>query len=100
MILADRGYDTNAAELMLKEKGLTSGIRKKKIRKDRNPDRDRWLGRLRSPFEGVFRYVDKVAPYRGLQKVKLHQVLGCIALNLKRLTKIAGTPLFPVIKIA
>ena len=100
MILADRGYDTNAVEDKLKEKGLTSGIRKKKIRKDRNPDRDRWLGRLRSPFEWVFRYFDKVAPYRGLQKVKLHQVLGCIALNLKRLTKISETPLFPAIKIA
>ena len=100
MILADRGYDTNAVEDKLKEKGLVSGIRKKKIRKNRNPDRDRWLGRLRSPFEGVFRYFDKVAPYRGLKKVKLHQILGCIALNLKRLAKIVGTPLFPVINVA
>lgn len=100
MILADRGYDTNACEDLLKEKKLISGVRKKKIRKDRDPDRDRWLGRLRSPFEGVFRYFDKQIPYKGLRKAKVHQILGCIALNLKRLAKINGTLLFPSISIA
>ena len=100
MVLADRGYDTNKAEEKVKEKGLHSGIKKRKCRKNRDPDRDKWVTRLWSPFESVFRYADKVTLYKGLSKVKFHQVLDTFALNLKRLVRINGTPLFPVIKLA
>ena len=100
MVLTDRGYDTNKVEDKVAKRNLVSGIRKRKIRKNRDPDRDKWVTRLWSPFESVFRYADKVTLYKGLSKVKFHQVLDTFALNLKRLVRINGTPLFPVIKLA
>lgn len=100
MVLGDRGYDTNKAEEKVAEKRLYSGIKKRKCRKNRDPDRDRWLSKIRSPFEGTFSHADKVTHYNGLKKVTFHQVLDSLVHNFKRLTKINETPVFGTITIA
>lgn len=100
MVLADRGYDTNKVLNKVIEKDLHSGIRLRKIRKYRDPDKERWFSSIRSPFEGVFRHADKITPYIGFQKVKLHQMLDSFVQNLKRLVVINETPVFGAIKIS
>ena len=99
MVLADRGYDTNKTQETVELKNLYSGIRKRKIRKNRDPEKDKWFTVLRSPFEGVFRYADKVTRYKCIKKVSFHQLLDSLAINLKRLAKINNTPVFGVIRL-
>lgn len=86
MVIADKGYDTDDFLKALQDKGLHSGVIKKNNRKNKIKDLDKWLTKLRSPYEGLFSKADKCVKYfRGLAKVTFHQALDAICQNLKTL---------------
>lgn len=100
MLFADKGYDTNATNELLQAKGIHSGIIKKNNRRNKDPDKDRWLTSLRMPYEGIFNFADKITPYRGLEKVSFHQLLDTFTQNLKRLLRIVENPVWRHLKLA
>ncbi len=100
MVFADKGYDTNSTNEMLARKNLHSGIIKKNNRKNKDPDKDRWLTSVRMPYEGLFSKADKRTPYRGLAKVSFHQTLDALCQNFKRLVKLVEMPRWQHLRLA
>lgn len=84
MVLADKAYSEGAAARAMKAKGCHSGAIKKRNRKDKNRDLDRWLTALRMPYEGVFSKCQRRTRYRGQAKVQMQVFLEAMAHNLKR----------------
>jgi IS5 family transposase len=93
MIFGDKGYSTKENEARIKARGLHSGIIKKANNKEKNKDLDRWLSKVRMPYEGVFSQKRTRARYRGRAKVQLQVSMEALVYNLKRLVKIGGPPL-------
>ena len=62
--------------------------------KGKNKDKDRWLTKVRAPFEGVFSKMDKRARYRGLAKVQMQAFMEAIVFNVKRLVQLNAPPLY------
>jgi IS5 family transposase len=92
MVIADKGYDTDDFQKALLEKGLHSGVIKKNNRKSKIKELDKWLTKLRSPFEGLFFHADKSVRYfKGLSKVTFHQTLDALTQNLKTLLNLSKT---------
>lgn len=93
IVIADKGYDTNAAHAVLKGKALHAGIIQKHNRKTKDHDKDRWLSRLRMPFEGSFTKLHRRAKYRGIAKVQFQAFAEALVFNLKRLVTVHLTRL-------
>ncbi|OIP99670.1 hypothetical protein AUK40_00640 [Candidatus Wirthbacteria bacterium CG2_30_54_11] len=93
MIIADKGYSSKENEQRIKGKGIHSGILKKENNKEKNRDLDRWLSKVRMPFENVFSQKQRRARYRGTAKVQLQVTMEALTYNLKRLIKIGSPPL-------
>jgi len=93
MIIADKGYSCKENEELIKGKGVHSGILKKENNKEKNRDLDKWLSKLRMPFENVFSQKERRSRYRGLAKVQFQVTMEALAHNLKRLIKIGSPPL-------
>jgi len=85
MVIADKGYDTQFAKVVARKKGCHFRAIKKINRKDKNQDFDRWLSKVRMPFESTFSKLHKRTKYRGLAKVQFQVLAEAIAHNLKRL---------------
>src|SRR3990167_11154030 len=85
LVIEDKGYDTNSVKEKIKLKDCYSGAIEKNNRKTKNRDKDKYLSKLRMPFEGVFSKNSKRARYRGLLKVHFQVLAESIAHNLKRL---------------
>ena len=56
--------------------------------KNKNPDLDRFISKLRSPFEGVFSKQQKRVRYKGIDKNQAAEYLYAIAFNFRRLLSI------------
>jgi len=84
MVFADKGYDTNEAHQLLRQKDLHPGIIQKNNRKTKNHDRDRWLSKTRMPLEGSFSKLHRRAKYHSLKKVQFQAFAEAIVFNLKR----------------
>jgi transposase, IS5 family len=93
MVVADKGYCVKPAQDTMKEKGCHSGAIVKENMRNKNRDKDRFLTRIRMPYEGVFSKMDKKARYKGIAKNQFQALMQAFAYNLKRLTKIAAPPL-------
>jgi len=93
MVFADKGYCGQEAQQTLAERGCHSGVILKKNMKGKDKDKDRWLSRVRMPFEGVFSRLGKKARYRGVVKNQFQALLEALAFNLKRLIKIVEQPI-------
>lgn len=85
MIIDDKGYDTNDAQDEIKRRDCHSGTIQKNNRKTKNRDKDKFLSKLRMPFEGIFSKTSKRAKYCGLRKVHFQVLAESIVHNLKRL---------------
>jgi IS5 family transposase len=93
MIVADKGYCVKPAQDTMKVKGCHSGAILKENMAGKNRDKDRFLTRIRMPYEGVFSKMNKKARYKGIAKNQFQALMQAFAHNLKRLTKIAAPPL-------
>jgi len=94
MVVADKAYCTQAAQKIMESRGCHSGAILKNNMLEKDFDKDRWLSRIRAPFENVFSKFDKRARYRGKVKVQMQLFLEAIVFNVKRLVTIGSPPLF------
>ena len=86
MVFADKLYDTKGSELILKMKGCHSGIIKKNNNQRKNRDLDKWISKIRMPFEGSFSKLRKKTKFKGNAKVLMQCYLESICHNLKKAT--------------
>lgn len=93
MVVADKGYCVKPAQDTMKAKGCHSGAILKENMRGKNRDKDRFLTRIRMPYEGVFSKMNKKARYKAIAKNQFQALMQAFAYNLKRLTKIAAPPL-------
>jgi IS5 family transposase len=93
MIVADKAYCVKPAQDIIKGNGCHSGAILKENMIGKNKDKDRFLTRLRMPYEGIFSKMNKKVRYRGLVKVQFQTFMQGFAYNLKRLIKIGAPPL-------
>lgn len=93
MILGDKAYCTKEAQTTIKSKNCHSGAILKNNMKLKNKDKDRFLTKLRMPYEGVFSKMTKKTRYRGIAKNQFQVFMQAFAHNLKRLIKIEAPPL-------
>jgi len=93
MVFADKGYCGREAQKTLAARGCHSGVILKRNMKEKDIDKDRWLSKVRMPFEGVFAGLGKRARYRGIVKNLFQALMEALAFNLKRLTKIVEAPI-------
>jgi IS5 family transposase len=54
--------------------------------KDKNHDLDRWISKIRAPYERVFSKISKRVRYRGLVKNFFASLMQALCFNVKRLT--------------
>ena len=94
MVVADKGYCTKDAQKILKQNGCYSGAILKNNMHDKNHNKDKFLTRLRMPFEGTFFKMDKRVRYRGIAKVQFQCTMQALAFNFKRPVAINSQPLF------
>ena len=80
---ADKAY--NGLEEIMESKGLHPMIIKKNNMKDKNRDLDRYITKMRSPYEGTFSHRNNRTRYRGLNKNKGARIMYAVGYNLRRL---------------
>jgi len=89
-ILADRGYDTWLVRETMKQKGCIDRVMRLTKRKDFDAQRNKNIGRRRSPWEMVFSHMRKRTRYMGVKKTYLQAIMEAIVYNLKRLVVLEG----------
>lgn len=94
MVFADKQYCCKQAQIIMKTNGCHSGAILKNNMINKNKDKDRWITKMRAPFEMIFSKMSKRARYRGLAKVQMQAFLEAIVFNVKRLIVIGSPPLF------
>lgn len=94
MVFGDKAYCLKRAQQEMQTHNCHSAVILKNNMKNKNRDKDRWLTKVRAPFEGIFSKMEKRTRYRGLAKVQMQAFLEAIVFNVKRLVTIASPPLF------
>lgn len=93
MVLGDKGYCPKESRSELIKKGCHSGIILKNNMKGKDRDKDRWLTKVRMPYEGVFSKGSGRARYCGTVKNQFQAFMEAMAFNFKRLIRIASPPI-------
>lgn len=97
-VVGDKGFDTNEIRDICEAENLHFMIIKKNNRKDKNKDLDKFISKIRSPFENVFPAVTGKkndggsfrTHYRGDEKVAFQMLFKALACNLMRVIKISS----------
>ena len=79
----DKGYVGAIPEMF--RRGVHAMVIKRNNMKDKNADLDRWLTKLRAPYEGTFSKQNKRVRYKGVVKNQGAEFLYAIAYNFRRL---------------
>jgi IS5 family transposase len=82
-VVGDKAFVGIIDEIL--RRGLHPMIIKRSNMKDKNPDLDRWITKLRSPYEGIFSKLNNRARYKGVDKNQGAEFLYAIAHNFRRL---------------
>lgn len=85
MVFADKAYCVDVAQEAIKENNCHSGAILKNNMKNKNKDKDRWISKVRMPFEGVFSKMPKKCRYFGLEKATFQATMEAFVFNFKRL---------------
>lgn len=80
---ADKGYVGAIPEML--RRGVHPMVIKRNNMKDKNLDLDRWITKLRSPYEGTFSKQNKRVRYKGTVKNQGAEFLHSVAFNFRRL---------------
>jgi IS5 family transposase len=83
MVFADKAYCGAQTRLQIRARGCHSGVILKENMKGKDRYLDKWLTRVRMPYEGVFSKMPKRARYRGWAKVQMQGFMESIAHNLR-----------------
>ncbi len=92
-VFADKGYSPKESQKEIKRRGCHSGVILKNNMKAKDRDKDRWLTKVRMPYEGTFSQMRKRTRYCGIVKNQFEGFLEALAFNFKRLIKIGAPPL-------
>ncbi len=84
-VYADKGYCVSPAKTTLRRNGCHDATIKKNNMHGKNRDKDRWISKIRSPYERVFAHRNKRVRYKGLAKVQFQVGIRGLCFNLKRL---------------
>lgn len=91
-IYADKGYcSKNAHNIALKKGACLKAILKNNM-KAKNRDLDRWISKIRSPYERVFSNDPKRVRYVGIAKNQFAAFMQAFCFNLKRLLVLSPHP--------
>jgi len=82
-VAADKGYIGAIIEML--KRNLHPMVIKKNNMKDKNVDLDRFISKLRAPFEGVFSKQNKRVRYKGTVKNQGAEFMYAMAFNMRRL---------------
>jgi IS5 family transposase len=82
-VAGDKGFIGAIQEMLYR--GLHPMIIKRNNMKDKNIDLDRWISKLRSPYERTFSKQNKRVRYKGIVKNQGAEFLYAIAFNFRRL---------------
>lgn len=85
MVFGDKAYALKSAQIAMKANYCHSGAIMRDNMKEKNRDKDRWLTKVRAPFESIFSKDEDRARYRGWAKVQLQGFLEAIVHNVKRM---------------
>ena len=88
MVFADKAYCGRDTQQVIKARGCHSGVILKNNMKDKDHRRDKWLTKVRMPYEGVFSRMPTRARYRGQAKVQFQGFMEALVHNLKRWIRI------------
>lgn len=91
MVFLDKGYDSNAVDEVIRKKGCANATIRKKNRKFKIKELDRWRSSVRMPYESTFSKVKKNCRFRGIEKVEFQALMEATVQNLKRMIRI-GAP--------
>jgi len=94
MVFADKGYCTSDAQETMRKRLCHSGAILKNNMRGKDRDRDKWLSKVRAPFENIFSKQSKRAKYRTTAKVQMQVFMESMVTNIKRLLVINAPPLF------
>ncbi len=92
-IYGDKGYCTKYAKVAIARKHLHNCTIKKHNMLGKNKDKDRWISKIRSPYERVFSKIPKHTYYKGIAKNQFAEFMRGLAFNFKRLIIIEAPPL-------
>ena len=84
-VYADKAYCTKASRKTAAKKRCHLAAIKKNNMKGKNKDLDRWVTKIRSPYERVFSKQNKRVRYVGVEKNQFAAFIEAICFNLKRL---------------
>jgi IS5 family transposase len=79
----DKGYIGAILEML--RRGIHPMVIKKNNMHDKNPDLDRFISKLRAPYEGTFSKQNKRVRYKGVVKNQGAEFMYAIAFNFRRL---------------
>ena len=79
----DKGYIGAIPEML--RRGVHPMVIKRGNMKDKNVDLDRWISKLRAPYEGTFSKQNKRVRYKGVVKNQGAEFMYAIAFNFRRL---------------
>ena len=82
-VCGDKGYVGALREMQ--RRGVHAMVIKRNNMKDKNVDLDRWLSKLRAPYEGTFSKQNKRVRYKGVVKNQGAEFLYAVAFNFRRL---------------
>ena len=82
-VYGDKGYCTKPAREEMAKRGLHDATIKLNHMRAKDRDKDRWLTRIRAPYERVFSKRDRKVKYRGVAKNQFRAFGRAIAHNLK-----------------
>ena len=94
MVFGDKSYCLSTARMIMRMNNCHSGAIMKNNMRLKNKDKDKWLTKVRAPFENVFSKADRRTRYRGIAKVQMQAFMEAIVYNVKRLLVIGSPPLF------
>lgn len=81
--ISDKGYIGAIREML--RRGVHAMVIKRNNMKDKNVDLDKWISKLRAPYEGTFSKQNRRVRYKGVVKNQGAEFLYAIAYNFRRL---------------
>lgn len=89
-VYADKGYCSKEMEIELQKRNCVLRAIKKNNMKDKNRDLDRFITKIRAPYERMFSQMRKRARYIGRIKNQFSEFLDAMSFNLKRLVVLSA----------
>jgi len=89
-VYGDKGYCVKPAREVMEKYGLHDATVKLNHMKVKNKDKDRWLTKIRAPYERVFSARSRQVNYQGVEKNQFKAFGRAIAFNLKRLVTLGA----------